>query len=150
MDFDWRHRRPGRNEFLNGGMSYNTMPCIYPFDGFYGQAGLIWRRHETETWESYRRLSRWIYQLWKWTSSIIWVQRSSSSHVWMWELGPKEDWGSKNWCFGTVVLEKILESPLDYKEIKPVNPKGNQSWICIGRTDAEAEVPILWPPDVKS
>ena len=150
MDFDWRHRRPGRNEFLNGGMSYNTMLCIYPFDGFYGQAGLIWRKHETETWESYRRSSRWIYQLWKWISSITWVQRSSSSHVWMWELDHKEDWGSKNWCFGTVVLKKILDSPLDCKEIKPVNPKGNQSWIFIERTDAEAEVPILWPPDVKS
>ena len=71
----------------------------------------------------------------------------SSSHVWMWELNPKEDWAPKNWCFWTVMLEKTLESRLDFKEIKPVNPKGNQSWIFIGRTDAEA--PILWPPDVK-
>ena len=69
----------------------------------------------------------------------------SRSHVWMWELDHKESWAPKNWCFWTVVLEKTLESPLDCKEIKPINPKGNQSWIFIGRTDAEAEVPILWP-----
>ena len=74
----------------------------------------------------------------------------SSSHVWMWELVYKEGWAQKNWCFWTVVLKKTLESPLDCKEIKPVNPKGNQSWILIGRNDAEAETPILWPPDVKN
>ena len=74
----------------------------------------------------------------------------SSSHVWMWELGCKESWAPKNWCFQTVVLEKTLESPLDCKEIKLVNPKGNQSWLFIGRTDAEAETPILWPPDAKN
>ena len=74
----------------------------------------------------------------------------SSSHVWMWELDYKESWALKNWCFWTVVLEKTLESPLDWKEIKPVHPKGNQSWIFIGRTDAEAEALILWPPDAKS
>ena len=74
----------------------------------------------------------------------------SSSHVQMWELDHKEGWASKNWCFQTVVLEKTLESSLDSKEIKPVNPKGNQLWIFIGRTDAEAEAPILWPPDAKS
>ena len=74
----------------------------------------------------------------------------SSSHVWMWELDHKEGWEVKNWCFWTVVLEKTLESPLDCKEIKPVNPKGNQSCVFIGRTDIEAETPILWPPDVKS
>ena len=73
----------------------------------------------------------------------------SSSHVWMWELDRKEVWASKNWCFWTVVLEKTLESPSDCKEIKPVNLRGNQSWIFIERTDAEAEDPILWPPDVK-
>jgi len=69
----------------------------------------------------------------------------SSSHVWMWELDYKESWALKNWCFWTVVLEKTLKSPLDSKEIQPVNPKGNQSWIFIGRSDAEAETPILWP-----
>ena len=74
----------------------------------------------------------------------------SSSHVWMWDLDYKESWALKNWCFGTVVLEKTLESHLDCKEIQPVHPKGNQSWIFIGRTDVEAETPILWPPDVKS
>ena len=67
----------------------------------------------------------------------------SSSHVWMWELDHKEGWELKNWCFWTVVLEKTLESPLDNKEIRPVNPKGNQSWIFIGRTDVEAEAPIF-------
>ena len=67
-----------------------------------------------------------------------------SSHVCMWELYRKEGWVPKNWCFWTVVLEKTLESPLDCKEIKPVNPTGNQSWLFIGRTDAEAETPILW------
>ena len=74
----------------------------------------------------------------------------SSNHVWIWELGHKESWVPKNWCFWTVVLEKTLESPLVCKEIKPVNPKWNQSWILIGKTDAEAEVPILWPPDAKN
>ena len=76
----------------------------------------------------------------------------SSSHVWMWELDQKEGWAPKSWCFQTVVLEVTLESPLDHKEIKPVNPKGNQSWIFIGRTDAEAEAeaPKIWPPDVKN
>ena len=72
----------------------------------------------------------------------------SSSHVWMWEFDHKEGWVPKNWCFQTVVLEKTLESLLDCKEIKPVNPKGNQPWKFIGRTDAEA--PIPWPPDAKS
>ena len=74
----------------------------------------------------------------------------SSSHVWMWELDYKESWVLKNWCFWTVVLEKTLESPLDCKEIQPVHPKENPSWIFIGRTDAEAETPVLWPPDVKN
>ena len=74
----------------------------------------------------------------------------SSGHIWMWELDHKESWVLKNWCFWTVVLEKSLESPLDCKEMKSINPKGNQSWIFIGRTDAEAEAPILCPPDAKN
>ena len=74
----------------------------------------------------------------------------SSSHVWMWELDHKAGWVLKNWCFWIVVLEKTLESPLDCKEIKPVNPRGNQHYGRIGRIDAEAETPILWTPDVKS
>ena len=72
-----------------------------------------------------------------------------SSHVQTWELDPKEGWTLKNWCFQTVVLEKTLESPLDSKDIKPVNTNGNQPWILIGKTDAEMEAPALWPPDVK-
>ena len=74
----------------------------------------------------------------------------SRSHLRMWELDYKESWVLKNWCFWTVVLEKTFESLLDCKEIQPVNPKGDQSWIFIGRTDAEAETPILWPPDAKN
>ena len=74
----------------------------------------------------------------------------SSGHVWMWELDCEESWALKNWCFWTVVLEKTLESPLNCKEIQPVHPKGNQSWVFTGRTDVEAETLILWPPDVKS
>ena len=84
-------------------------------------------------------------------------QRSSSqsygfsySHVWMWELDYKESWASKNWRFWTVALEKTLESLLECKEIQLVHPKGNQSWVFIGRTDVEAETPILWPPDAKN
>ena len=74
----------------------------------------------------------------------------SSGHVWMWELDYRESWAPKNWCFWTVVFEKTLESPLACKEIQPVHPKGDQSWVFIGRTDVEAETPILWPPDAKS
>ena len=74
----------------------------------------------------------------------------SSRNVWMWELNYKESWALKNWCFWTVGLEETLESPLNCKEIQPVHPKGNQSWIFIGRTVVEAETPTLWPPDAKS
>ena len=74
----------------------------------------------------------------------------SSSHVWMWELDYKESWVLKNWCFWTTVLEKTLESPLGYKEIQPVHPKEGQSWVFVGRTDVEAETPILWQPYANS
>ena len=74
----------------------------------------------------------------------------TSSHVWMWELDHQESWAPKNWCFWTVVLKKTLESPLDCKEIQPVHPKGNQSWVLIGRTDVVAETPIFWQPDIKA
>ena len=74
----------------------------------------------------------------------------SSSHVWIWELDYKESWVPKHQCFWTVVLEKTFKNPLDSKEIQPVYPKRDQSWVCIGRTDAEAETPILWPPHAKS
>ena len=74
----------------------------------------------------------------------------SSRYVWMWELDCEESWVLKNWCFWTVVLAKTRESPLDCKEIQPVHPKGDQSWVFIGRTDAKAETPILWPPHAKS
>ena len=74
----------------------------------------------------------------------------SSGHVWMWELDCEESWAPKNWCFGTVVLEKTFASPLACKESQPVHSKGDQSWVFIGRTDAEGETPILWPPHAKS
>ena len=74
----------------------------------------------------------------------------SCGHAWMWELDCEEGWGSKNWCFWTVVLEKTLESPLDCKEVQPGHSKGYQTWVFIGRTDAKAETPILWPPHVKT
>ena len=74
----------------------------------------------------------------------------SSGHVWMWELDYKESWALKNWCFWTVALKETLESPLDCKEIQPIHPKGNQSWMFTGRTDVEAETPILWLPDANS
>ena len=74
----------------------------------------------------------------------------SSSHVWMWELCYKESWVPKNWCFWTLVFQKTLQSPLDCKKIQPVHPKGNESWIFTGKTDAEAETRILWPPDEKN
>ena len=86
----------------------------------------------------------------KWTITLPTKVHLVKAMVFRWELDHKESWVPKNCCFWTVVLEKTLESPLDCKEIQPVSPKGNESWIFIGRTDAEAETPILWPPDVKS
>ena len=84
------------------------------------------------------------------TNLILHMWGFSCSHVQMWELDHKEGWALKSWCFQTVVLKKTLESPLDCKEIKPVIPKGNQPWIFIGKTDAEPEAPMLWPPDANS
>ena len=81
---------------------------------------------------------------------IVTAMFFSNTHVQMWDLDHNEGWALENWCFWAVVLEKTLESLLDCKEIQPVNPKGNQPWVIIGRTDAEAEAPILWPPDSKS
>ena len=94
----------------------------------------------------------WKTQQWPqdWKRSVFIPVPNSSSHVWMWELNYKESWALKNRCFWTVLLEKTLDSPLDCKEIQPVHPKRDQSWIFIGRTDVEAETPIPWPPDVKS
>ena len=87
-------------------------------------------------------------------TEIPWMRASSShfpsGHVWVWELDYKENRAQKNWCFWTVVLEETVESPLDFKEIQPVHPKGDQSWVFIGRNDAKAETPIFWPPDAKN
>ena len=90
-------------------------------------------------------VSDWPKTIWK-----LILPSKTHSHVWMWELDHEKGWAWKNWCLWTVVLKKTLESPLDCKEIQPVNPKGNQFWIFIGRSDAEAEAPILWPLDAKS
>ena len=94
------------------------------------------------------------YHNWCYVSSVFHICQclfyTSSGQVWMWELDCKESWAPKNWCFRIVVLEKTLESPLNCKKIKPVNPKGNQPWIFIGRTDAEAKTLVLWPPDVRN
>ena len=84
-----------------------------------------------------------------WDTYCTFVCSVTSGHVWMWELDCEESWALKNWCFWTVVLEKTLESLLDCREIQPVHPKGDQSWVFIGRTDAEAETPILWPSHAK-
>ena len=91
-----------------------------------------------------KRKTSWI------TALQSYCEYKTIGHVWMWESDYKESWVPKNWCFWTVMLEKTLESPLNCKEIQPVHTKGDQSWIFIGRTDVEAETPILWPPDVKS
>ena len=98
--------------------------------------GAVWKRTGPLEWKSVYR-----------TSSFLAVK--ALIYKWMWELDYKESWAPKNCCFWTVVLEKTLESPLDCKEIKPIHLKGDQSWIFIGRTDAKAETPILWPPDGK-
>ena len=90
----------------------------------------------------------WIWSL-LWEDSLV-KAMVFPGVVWMWELNGEESWEPKNWCFWTVVLEKTLESLLDCKKIQPVHPKGDQSWVFIGRTDVEAETPILWPPDGKS
>ena len=85
-----------------------------------------------------------------WQYDCLHVINESSNHVWMWELDYKESLAMENWCFWSVVLEKTLESPLVCKEIQPVHPNWNQSWVFIVRTDVEAETPILWPPDAKN
>ena len=101
-----------------------------------------------KTFQSLRNLDSWGYDsiyihVWWW----VFIHKTKKTE---WELDCEESWAPKNWCFWTVVLEKTLESPLDWKEMQPVRPKGDQSWVFIGRTDAEAETLILWPPDAKS
>ena len=103
--------------------------------------------------KSYDKLSHHIKKQRHYFGNKVSSSRSygfSSGHIWLWEWDHKEGWALKSWCFWTVVLDKTLESPLDCKEIQPANPKRNQSWIFIGRTDAKAEAPILWPPDASS
>ena len=90
-----------------------------------------------------------LYIVLNWIICWFW-HINKHTNVWMWELDYKENRAPKNWCFWTVVLEKTLESPFNCKEIQPVHPKGDQFWVYIGRTDVEAETPVLWPPDVRS
>ena len=101
-----------------------------------------WRAVIHGVTKSQTRLSDW--------TELNWTNGFSSSQVWMWELDYKESWALKNWCFWTVVLEKTFESPLDFKEIQSVDPKEDQSRVFIGRTDAESETPVFWPPDMKN
>ena len=139
--------------------SLRLMDCSPPDSSIHGilQARILaWRKLSAENW-CFWTVNFWSIlelKLLKYTSSICQpsgqIYDFSSSHVCMWELDCKESWVLKNWCFWTVVLEKTLESPLDYKVIQPVHPKGDQFWIFIGWTDAEAETPILWPSDVKN
>ena len=123
---------------------HSNFSCIPPFMGILCDA--IYMEIATQT--LYFLVSLQVAPIVKDPSSQSY--RSSSSHGQMWELNHKEGWVSKNWCFQTVVLQKTLESPWDSKETNPVSPKGNKFWIFIGRTDAEAEAPVLWPPDAKS
>ena len=124
-------------------LQHTRPPCPSPTPGFHSDSG---------------SLSQWCHPAisssvvpFSYPLSIIKGNNAVfSSHVWMWELDYKESWAPRNWCFWTVVLEKALESRLDCKEIQPVHPKGDQSWILIGRNDAKAETPVLWPPDAKS
>ena len=105
-----------------------------------------WKKSNDKTWQHIKKQQHYFAYKGPYSQSYGF----SGSHVQMWELDNEKGWVQKNWCLPTVVLDKTLDSALDNKEIKPVNPKGNQPWIFIGRTGAEAEVPILWPPDVKS
>ena len=136
-----QHIKKQRLCFANKGPYGNPLQCSClenPRDG-----GARWAAvyGVAQSWTQQKRLS---------ISSSSQGYGFSSGHVWMWELDCEEGWAPKNWCFWTVVLEKTLESPLDCKEIQPVHPKGDQSWVFIGRTYVEAETPILWPPDLKS
>ena len=126
---------PGLQITVNGDCSFEMERCLAPWKKSYDQP----RQHNKKP--RYHFADKGPYSQ---------SHGFSSSHTCMWELNHKEGWAPKNWCFQTGGLEKTLESPLDSKESKLVNPKGNQLWIFIGRTDAEAEAPILGPPDVKS
>ena len=105
-----------------------------------------WKKSYDQPWQHIKKQGHYFAN----KIHLVKTKGFSSSYVWMWELDHKESWALKNWCFWTAVFEKTLESPLDCMLIKLINPKGNQSWIFIGRTDTEAEAPIFQPPDVKN
>ena len=132
----WEHSLSCLSLSLSKCRGYETATCSQMSFVLRGpQASLVWQASQCS-------------DVYVWDRSHSFMQ-PSSSHVWMWELDYKESWVPKNWYFWTVVLEKTLESLLVNKEIQPVHSKGNQSWIFIGRTDAEAETPVLGPPDAK-
>ena len=105
-----------------------------------------WKKSYDQTFQHIKKQRHYLANKCSFSQSYVF----SSSHIWMWKLEYKESWVPEHWCLWTVVLEKTLESLLDYKEFQPVHPKGSQSWIFIGSTDAEAETPILWPSDMKN
>ena len=107
----------------------------------------VYAEYFGSSWQCSLKLLKPVYSLLLDFTVSLGFYGLSSGHVWMWELDYNESWAPKNWCFWTVVLDKTLESPLNCKEIQPVHPKGNQSWIFIGRTDVKAEIPTLWPSD---
>ena len=129
------HNRKLENKFEQNSTSTSTEYCTYSWEG------KLW---PTET--AYSKAETLLYH----QSPSSQGYGFSSGHVWMWELDYKESWALKNWRFWTVVLKKTLGSPLYCKEIQPVHPKGDQSWVFIGGTHVEAEAPILWPPDAES
>ena len=154
ISVDWKTWFRGKKSLTMTFWEHSWSVKIF-FDGWVGG-----RKGGNELWELQRTKVCCFELNWGWIFKVLKSRNIadkrpssqsygfSSSYVWMWELDHKEGWSPKNWCFWTVVLEKTLESSLDYKDIKPVNPEGNQSWTFIGATNAEA--PILWPPDVKN
>ena len=128
----------------NGGM------CLCRINKQVDLGYCVYAEYFGSSWQCSLKLLKPVYSLLLDFTVSLGFYGLSSGHVWMWELDYNESWASKNWCFWTVVLEKTLESPVDCKEIQPVHPKWDQSWVFIGRIDAEAETPILWSPNVKS
>ena len=160
--FVWKHKRPQRAKAILRKKNRTGIINLPDFRLYYKATVIktLWYWHKNRNVDQWNKtksrdksMHLWTPYLRQWREDKGLYSQSygfSSSHAWIWELKHKESWASKNWCFWTVVLDKTLESPLGCKKIQPVHPKGNQSWLFIGRTDAETEAPKLWPPDVKS
>ena len=131
------------NSLWPPGLQHTRLPCPSPTPGACSNSC-------PSSWWCHSTTSFFVVPFSSCLQSCPAIMAFSSDHESMWELDYKEGWAQKNWCFWTVVLEKTLESPLDCKEIQPVHPKGDQSWVFIGRTNVKAETPILWPPDAKN